>query len=144
MASTIPPPHAAFTSGSSSLLDVPRPDVPVPSPHPRLLYPGFCFGVLLYFFFCLFLCFLSFFAVFADRLCAGFVALRPLLSFFRAPTATSFHRALLCTGSTYTRSVSFPVFLFVCIQLCCFFFPVFYLLFACNNALTSMVRLDPL
>jgi hypothetical protein len=123
MASTIPPPHIPFAPGSSSLLDVPRPGAPVPFPHPppppsRFLF--WCFAVLL---FCLFLCFFSFFAVSVDLLCAGFAALRPLLSFFRAPTATSFHRALLCTGSTYTRSVSFPVFLFACIQLCCFSFP---------------------
>jgi hypothetical protein len=124
MASAIPPPHVPFASDSSSLLEVPRPGALVPSPHPppttsRFLF--WCFAV--FFFFCLFLCFLSFFfAVSADLLRAGFVALRPLLSFFRAPTVTSFHRALLCTGSTYTRSVSFPVFLFACIQLCCFSF----------------------
>jgi hypothetical protein len=139
MVSTIPPPHIPFALGSSSLLDVPRPSAPIPFPHPppppsRFLF--WCFAVLL---FCLFLCFFSFFAVSADLLRAGFAALRPLLSFFRAPIATSFHRALLCTGSTYTQSVSFPVFLFACIQLCCFFFLVFHLLFACNNALASMV-----
>jgi hypothetical protein len=123
MASTIPPPHVPFTPSSSSLLDVLRPGAPFPFPHPppppsRFLF--WCFAVLLL---CLFLCFLSFFAVSADLLRASFTALRPLLSFFRAPTAMSFHHTLLCTGSTYTRSVSFPVFLFACIQLCCFSFP---------------------
>jgi hypothetical protein len=54
-------------------------------------------------------------SVFANLLRAGFAVLRPLLGFFRAPTATSFHRALLCTGSAYTRSVSFHLFLFPCI-----------------------------
>jgi hypothetical protein len=83
--------------------------------------------------------FFSFFAVSADLLRASFAALRPLLSFFRAPTTTSFYRALLCTRSTYTRSISFSVFLFTCIQLCCFSFPCISLLFACNNALASMV-----
>jgi hypothetical protein len=122
MASTIPPPHVPFVPDSNSLLDVPRPGAPVPFPHlppssSRFLF--WCFAVLL---FCLFLCFLSFFVVSADLLRASFAALRPLLSFFHAPTATTFHRALLCTGSTYTRSVSFLVFLFACIQLCCFSF----------------------
>jgi hypothetical protein len=123
MASTIPPPHLPFTPGSNSLLDVPRPSVSVPFPHPPPLPSQFlfwCFAVLLFY---MFLCFLSFFAVYANLLRAGFVALRPLLSFFRAPTATSFHRALICIGSTYTRSISFPVFLFAYIQLCCFSFP---------------------
>jgi hypothetical protein len=123
MASTIPPPHVPFALGSSSLLDVPRPSALVPFPHPLPLSSRFlfwCFAILLL---CLFLCFLSFFAVSTDFLHASFVALRPLLSFFRAPTVMSFHRALLCTGSTYMRSLSFPVFLFVCIQLCCFSFP---------------------
>jgi hypothetical protein len=123
MASTIPPPHVPFAPGSSSLLDVPRPGAPVPFPHlppPPFRFLFWCFDVLL---FCLFLCFLSFFAIFANLLYASFAALHPLLSFFRAPTATNFHRALLCTRSTYTRSVSFPVFLFACIQLCYFSFP---------------------
>jgi hypothetical protein len=100
MASTIPSPHVPFASGSNSLLDVPRPGAPVPSPHPPpppFLFLFWCFVV---FFFYLFLCFFSFFAVSADLLHASFVALRPLLILFRAPTATSFHRALLCTGST--------------------------------------------
>jgi hypothetical protein len=123
MASTIPPPHVPFAPGSSSLLNVPRLGAPRPfssSLASSISVLFWCFTELL---FCLFMCFLSFFAVSADLLRAGFAAFRPLLSFFRAPTATSFHRALLCTGSTYTRSVSFPVFLFACIQLCCFSFP---------------------
>jgi hypothetical protein len=122
MASTTPPHHVPFIPGSSSLLDVSRPDVPSFFLIPRLLHLGFfwCLAVLL---FCPFLCFLSFFAVSADLLHTSFVALRPLLSFFYAPTVTSFHHVLLCTGSTYTRSVSFHVFLFACVQLCCFSFP---------------------
>jgi hypothetical protein len=123
MASTIPLSHVPFVLGSSSLLDVPIPGSPVPFPHPPLPPSRFlfwCFAVLL---FCLFLCFLSFFVVSTDLLRASFATLRPLLSFFCAPTATSFYRALLCMGSTYTRSVSLPVFLFACIQLCCFSFP---------------------
>jgi hypothetical protein len=110
---------------------------------PCFLHSSFClvFCCITFLSVCVFL---SFFAVSADLLRASFAALRPLLSFFRAPTATSFHRALLCTGSTYTRSVSFPVFLFTCIQLCCFYFSCISLLFACNKALDSMVRLDPL
>jgi hypothetical protein len=90
---------------------------------PRLLHPGFCFGILLYYFSVCYCVFEFFFAVSADLLRSGFAALRPLLSFFCAPTVMSFHRALLCTGSTYTQSVSFHVFLFACIQLCCFSFP---------------------
>jgi hypothetical protein len=48
MASTIPPPHVPFASDSSSLLDVLRPDAPVPSPHPspppsRFLF--WCFAI---------------------------------------------------------------------------------------------------
>jgi hypothetical protein len=123
MASTIPPPHVPFASGYSSLLDVPRPGVPVPFLHPPPLPSRFLFWCFAKLLFCLFLCFLSFFAVYADLLLVGFAALRPLLSFFRAPIVTSFHRALLCTRSTYTRSISFPVFLFACIQLYCFSFP---------------------
>jgi hypothetical protein len=143
MASTIPPPHVPLAPGSSSLLDVPRPGAPSLFLIPRLLHPNFCL-VFCCITFLSVLCFLSFFTVSVDLLRASFAALRSLLSFFRAPTATSFHRALLCTGSTYTRSVSFLVFLFACIQLCCFSFPCISLLFACNNALASMVRLDPL
>jgi hypothetical protein len=127
MASAIPPPHVPFVPGSSSLLDVPRPGASIPFPHPppspsRFLF--WCFAILL---FCLFLCFLSFFVVSADLLHAGFAALRPLLSFFHTPTATSFHLTLLCTRSTYTRSISFPVFLFACIQLYCFYFPCIFI-----------------
>ena len=68
-------------------------------------------------------------SVSADLLRDGFAAFSPLLGFFRTPTVTSFHHALLCTGSAYTWSISFPV---------------FRLLFACNNVLASTVRLDPL
>jgi hypothetical protein len=121
MASIIPPLHVPFAPGSSSLLDVPRLDASVPFPHlppPPSRFLFWCFAVLL---FCLFLCFFSFFAVSTDLLRADFAAFLPLLSFFRAPTTTSFHHALLCTESTYTQSVSFPIFLFACIQLCCFF-----------------------
>jgi hypothetical protein len=141
MASTIPPPYVPFAPGSSSLLDVPRPSAPVhflhpPPPPSRFLF--WCFAVLL---FCLFL---SFFAVSADLLRASFAALRPLLSFFRAPTATSFHRALLCTGQrTCDRFLSLYFFLLV-FSYIAFLFPIFHLLFACNNAMASMVRLDPL
>jgi hypothetical protein len=121
-----PPPSLLPTSISHRALVVYLMSLdPVPSSLlliPHLLHPCFCFGVLLYFF-CLFMCFFSFFAVSVDLLRAGFIALHPLLSFFRAPTAMSFHCALLCTGSMYTRSISFPVFLFACIQLCCFSFP---------------------
>jgi hypothetical protein len=123
MADTIPPPHIPFTPVSSSLLDVPRPGAPIPFPlplPPPSRYLFWCFVVLL---FCLFLCFLSFFALSADLLCTSFVALRPLLGFFRAPTAMNFHCAILCTGLTYTQLVSFIVFLFACIQFCCFSFP---------------------
>jgi hypothetical protein len=143
MASTIPPPHVPLTPDTSSLLDVPRPGAPIPFSHPRLLHSSFClvFCCIIFLSVSMFLCF---FAVSADLLRTSFTALRPLLSFFRAPTAMSFHRALLCTGSTYTRSVSFLVFLFACIQLCCFYFSCILLLFACNNALALMVRLDPL
>jgi CHASE2 domain-containing sensor protein len=69
---------------------------------------------------------MCFFAVSADLLRAGFATLHPLLGFFRTPTTTSFHCALLCMGSTYTRSVSFSIFLFTCIQLCCFFFSLYF------------------
>jgi hypothetical protein len=110
MASTIPPPHVSLAPGSSSLLDVPKPGAPVPFPHPLPPPSRFLFGVLLYYFSVCFCVFLFFFVVSVDLLRASFAALRPLLSFFRVPTATSFHRALFCTGSTYTRSVSFPVF----------------------------------
>jgi hypothetical protein len=118
-----PSSHIAFASGSSSLFDIPRPGAPVPSPHPPPPPSRFLFW-------CIFLSvsvFLSFFAVSADLLRAGFIALCPLLCFFRTPTATSFHHALLCMGSTYTRSISFPVFLFACIQLCCFFFSLYFI-----------------
>jgi hypothetical protein len=141
MASTIPPPHVPFAPGSSSLLDVPRPGAPSLFLIPRLLHPNFCLVFCCITFLSVFM---FFFLVSADLLHASFAALRPLLSFFCAPTTTSFHRVLLCTRLTYTRSVSFPVFLFACIQLCCFSFPCISLLFACNNALASMVRLNPL
>jgi hypothetical protein len=93
-------PHVPFAPGSNSLLDVPRPGAPIPFPLPppppsRFLFR--CFVILLFY---LFLCFMGFF--FADLLRPGFVALRPLLGFFRATIATSFHHVLLCTGSTYT------------------------------------------
>jgi hypothetical protein len=123
MASTIPPPHVPLAPGSSSLLDVPRPGTPVPFPHPSPPPSRFLFGVLLYYFS---VCFCVFFAVSADLLRASFAALHPLLSFFRAPTATSFHRALLCTRSTYTRSVSFPVFFLLVFSYIAFLFPVFH------------------
>ena len=83
-------------------------------------------------------------SVSTDLLRTGFAAFRPLLGFFCAPTATSFHRALLCTRSAYTRSISFPVFLLLVFSYAAFLFPVFRLLFACNNALASMVLLNPL
>jgi hypothetical protein len=106
MASAIPTPHVPFALGSSSLLDIPRPG----APHPffsSLLHPGFCFGVLLSYFF---VCFCGFFfVVFVDLLRASFAALRPLLGFFHSLAATSFHCALLCTGSTYMQSVFFRV-----------------------------------
>jgi hypothetical protein len=136
MASAIPPPHVPFVSGSSSLLDVPRLGAPRPfSSSIPVFVLVFCYITFLFVY--------VFFAVSANLLRTGFAALRPLLGLFRAPTATSFHRTLLCTWSTYTWSVSFPVFLFACINFATFLFPVFHLLFACNNALTSMVRLDP-
>jgi hypothetical protein len=124
MVSTIPPPHVPFIPDSSSLLDVPRPGALVPFPHlpsPSSRFLFWCFAVLLFYLFLYFLSF--FFPVSADLLRASFVALRPLLSFFCAPTATSFHCSILCMKSTYTQSVSFPVFLFAYIQLCCFSFP---------------------
>jgi hypothetical protein len=80
-----------------------------------------------------------FFAVSVDLLYVSFTALCPLLDFFRAPTTMSFHSALLCTGSAYTRSVSFPVFLLFVFNSAAFLFHVFHLLFAFNNALASMV-----
>ena len=90
----------------------------------RFLCIYFGFLVFILVFCCIaFLSVSMFFAVSANLLCVSFIALRPLLGFFRALTATSFHRALLCIGSIYTRLVSFPVFLFACIQFCCFSFP---------------------
>jgi hypothetical protein len=64
MASAIPPPHVPFASGSSSLLEVPRPGALVPSPHPPPTTSRFLFWCFAVFFFCLFLCFLSFFCSF--------------------------------------------------------------------------------
>jgi hypothetical protein len=126
MASTIPPPHVPFAPGSSSLFDVLRPG----APHPFSSSPASSIPVFVLVFCCitffLFLCFLGFFVVFADLLCVGFTVLRSLLGFFRTLTATSFHLALLCMGSAYTRSVSFPVFLFACIQFCCLFFSLYF------------------
>jgi hypothetical protein len=128
MASTIPLPYVPFAPGSSSLLDVPSPGVPVPFPHlppPPSKFLFWYFAVLL---FCLFLCFLSFFfAFFADLLRASFAALRPLLSFFHVPTAMSFHHALLCTGSTYTGLVSFLVFLFCLYLVMSLFFSLYFI-----------------
>jgi hypothetical protein len=126
MASTIPPPHVLLASGSSSLLDIPRPGAPAPFPHPSPPPSRFLFGVLRYCFSVCFYVFLSFFAVSADLLRASFATLRPLLSFFRAPTATSFHRTLLCTGSTYTRLVSFSVFFLLVFNYVAFLFPIFH------------------
>jgi hypothetical protein len=60
-------------------------------------------------------------SVFADLLRINFVALHPLLGFFRTPTVTSFHRALLCT-----RSVSFPVFLFCLYLVMLLFFSLYF------------------
>jgi hypothetical protein len=123
MASTIPHPHISFALGSSSLLDVPRPG----APHPFSSSPASFVLIFVLVFCCItFLSvsiFFIFFVVSPNLFRADFVALCPLLGFFRTPTATSFHRALLYTGSAYMQSVSFPVFLFTCIQFCCFYFP---------------------
>jgi hypothetical protein len=127
MTSTISHPHVPFASDYSSLLDVPRLGAPIPFPHPPPPPSWFlfwCFAVLL---FCLFLYFLSFFAISADLLRAGFVALRLLLSFFRTPTATSFYRALLCTGSTYTRSIFFPCISFCLYSVMLLFFSLYFI-----------------
>jgi hypothetical protein len=118
MASAIPPPYVPFTPGSSSLLDVLR--LGTPSPFSSSLASSipvfvlvFCY--ITFMFVSMFFRFFFFFTVSVDLLHDGFVALHPLLDFFHAPTVTSFHRALLCKGSVYKRSVSFPVFIFVCI-----------------------------
>jgi hypothetical protein len=50
MASIIPPPHVTFASGSSSLLDVPRPGAPIPS-HPPPSPSRFLFWCFAVFFF---------------------------------------------------------------------------------------------
>jgi hypothetical protein len=104
MASAIPPPHVPFAPGSSSLLDVLRSGAPCPF----FSSPASSIPVFVLVFCCItFLYVFVFFAVSADLLLIGFTALRPLLGFFHAPTTTSFHHTLLCTGSTYTRSISF-------------------------------------
>jgi hypothetical protein len=108
-----------FVLGSSSLLDVPRPGAPRPfssSPVSSVL-------VFVLVFCCITFLFVSvFFCSFCRSSPRQFRCFYPLLGFFRTPTATSFHRALLCTGSANSRSVSFPVFLFACIQLYFFSF----------------------
>jgi hypothetical protein len=108
----------------------------------------FCFLVFVLVFCCIAFLYVSmffgFFAISVDLLCAGFVALRPLSGFFCAPTTANFHRALLCMGSAYTRSVSFPIFLFCLYSILLLLFSLYFrLLFDCNNALALMVRLDP-
>jgi hypothetical protein len=117
MAEAIPPPNVSFALDSSSLLDVPRPDTPHPfSSSPASSIPVFVLVFCRITFMSISMSFFwVFFAVSADFLRAGFTSLYPLLGFFRAPTATSFHRTFLCMGSTYTRSVYFSVFLFACI-----------------------------
>jgi hypothetical protein len=127
MASAIPPPYVPFTPSSSSLLDVPRLGAPRPfSSSPASSIPVFVL-VFCYITFLSVSVFFGFFYSFGDLLCTDFATLRPLLGFFRAPTMTSFYRALLCMGSTYMRSVFFSVFLFTCIQFYCFFFSLHFI-----------------
>jgi hypothetical protein len=126
MVEAIPPPHVPFASDSSSLLDVPRPGASVPFPHLPPLPSRFlfwCFDVLL---FCLFLYFLSFFAISANLLRASFAALNPLLSFFRAPTATNFHRALLCTRNVHAIGF-FPCISFCLYSIILLFFSLYFI-----------------
>jgi hypothetical protein len=100
-----------------------------------LWFPWICFGVLLYCFSAYLCVILGFFAVSTDLIRAGFAALRPLHGFFRAPTATSFHYALLCTGH-HTSDWFLSLYFFLRIfSFAAFLFPIFCLLFACNNAL---------
>jgi hypothetical protein len=108
MASTISLPHIPFALGSSSLLDVIRSGAPRPfysssaSSIPIFVLVFHCITFLFvcgflvfWFFFFGFFFFFFFFAVSTNLFHASFAALRPLLGFFRAPTATSFHCALL-------------------------------------------------
>jgi hypothetical protein len=145
MASTIPPPHVPFILGSNNLLDVPRPGAPVPFPHLLPLSSWFlfwCFAVLL---FCLFLCFLSFFYSFCRSSPRQFCYPPSIAELLSLP-----HRdELPPCSSLYGVNVHMIDF-FPCISFCLysimllFFSLYFHLLFACNNALASMVRLDPL
>jgi hypothetical protein len=144
MAFAIPPPHVLFAPGSSSLFDVPRPGAPVPFPHPRLLHPDF---VLVF-------CYITFLSiyVFFEFFCSF---CRSSLRWFRCPSSIPElllhpHRdELPSCSSLYGVNVHaigfFPCISFLLVfSYVAFLFPVFHLLFACNNALASMIRLDPL
>ena len=106
------------------------------------LYLFWCFALLLFY---LFMCFLGFFVVSADLLWAGFATLRPLLGFFCAPHRDNLPSCFsLYEVSVHTISFFPCIFFLLVFSSIAFLFPVFRLLFACNNALASMVCLDPL
>ena len=109
-----------------------------------LWFPYICFGVLLY---CFFVCFCVFWVF------CSFCRSSPY--WFRCPPSTiglfsrPHHDELPPCSSLYWVSVYtigfFPyIFFLLVFSFAAFLFLVFCLLFACNNALTLMVRLDPL
>jgi hypothetical protein len=141
MASTIPHPHVPFASGSNSLLDVPRPGALSLFLIPRLLHPGFCFGVC-----CITFLSISMFFEFFLSLCRSSPhrfrcppSIAELLSHPHASTVLFF------VQGQRTRDRFFSLYFFLLVfSYVAFLFPIFHLLFACNNALALMVRLDHL
>jgi hypothetical protein len=108
---------------------------PLP-PHPLSRYLFWCFDVLL---FCPFLCFLGFFVVSTDLLYADFAALHPLLGFFIPPLRRASIVLFFVRGQR-TRDWFLSLYFFLLVfSFASFLFPVFRLLFTCNNALASMV-----
>jgi hypothetical protein len=155
IAGAIPPPHIPFAPSSNSLLDVPRPGAPRPfSSFPCLLHLAsscpFCFGVLMYYFmsvlvffgfFFFFFFFLQFLPIFSTPVLLPSVH---CWAFFAPPPRRASTVLFFVWGQrTRNRFLSLYFFLLV-FNSTVFLFHVFHLLFACNNALASMVQLDSL
>ena len=117
---------------------------PIPFPLPHLLHPGFCFSVLLYYFsvcFCVFGVFLQFLPIFTTPVSLPSVH---CCAFFVPPPQWASTMLFFVWGQHICNQFLFLYFFLLVFSSAAFLFLVFCLLFACNNALPSMVRLDPL